>query len=184
MSWQMSRARGWCCGNIRKEWSAFWQVYAVMLSGASTRAETCLLSQPRGRVAHIWCSFSTSSRKPHCKHTSDIHCTSKLPITSYQTSRWIASIKHSLRLSKSAEQSPLTLPRLWVTWEDLHLPLETGVRGLFNRGSDALHQLITSKWLWLVHCLLLVSSCTLLSLSLSLRSSTLGHVRQFSAWCK
>lgn len=41
---------------------------------------------------------------------------------------------------------------------------------------------LRSKWLWAVHAALLFTSCGILALSLAVRTSTLDHVRQFSAW--
>jgi hypothetical protein len=40
-----------------------------------------------------------------------------------------------------------------------------------------------SKWLWVLHTILFASSLTLFTLSVMVRSSTLRHVREFSAWC-
>ena len=40
------------------------------------------------------------------------------------------------------------------------------------------------KWLWMLHAVLLTSSITLLTLSIMIRSSTLKHVQEFSAWCE
>lgn len=41
----------------------------------------------------------------------------------------------------------------------------------------------SSEWLWLLHAILLTVSITLFTLSVMVRSSTLKHVREFSAWC-
>ena len=46
------------------------------------------------------------------------------------------------------------------------------------------HIWLRSKWLWAVHAALLFTSCGILAFSLAVRSSTLHHVRQFSAWCE
>lgn len=43
---------------------------------------------------------------------------------------------------------------------------------------------VRSKWLWVIHAALLLTSCSMLVSTLLLRSSTLHHVRQTSAWCK
>ncbi|KEF53619.1 uncharacterized protein A1O9_10594 [Exophiala aquamarina CBS 119918] len=43
-------------------------------------------------------------------------------------------------------------------------------------------QIYTSQWLWLLHAILLASSLTLFTLSVMVRSSTLQHVQEFSAW--
>jgi hypothetical protein len=43
---------------------------------------------------------------------------------------------------------------------------------------------IRSKWLLAVHAVLLLTSCGMLVSTLILRSSTIYHVRQTSAWCK
>lgn len=40
-----------------------------------------------------------------------------------------------------------------------------------------------SKWLWLLHTILLSSSLTLFTLSVMVHSSTLKYVQEFSAWC-
>ncbi|KIW21137.1 hypothetical protein PV08_01717 [Exophiala spinifera] len=44
------------------------------------------------------------------------------------------------------------------------------------------NSIAASKWLWLIHGVVLMTSCTILALAVSMRSSTLEHVRQFSAW--
>jgi hypothetical protein len=41
-----------------------------------------------------------------------------------------------------------------------------------------------SYWIWLVHAVMFSTSITLFILSLGSQSSTLEHVRRFSAWCE
>lgn len=48
----------------------------------------------------------------------------------------------------------------------------------------AFRPLVHSNWLWLVHAVLLLCSSTFLIVAITIRSSTLKHVREFSAWCK
>ena len=43
---------------------------------------------------------------------------------------------------------------------------------------------LKSKSIWILHALLLLVSCTMFFCALQVRSSTLEHVRQFSAWCE
>ena len=43
---------------------------------------------------------------------------------------------------------------------------------------------LRSKWLWAIHGILLFTSCGILAVSLIARSTTLDHVRRFSAWCE
>jgi hypothetical protein len=45
-------------------------------------------------------------------------------------------------------------------------------------------RIANSSWLWLIHAVLLLASLTLFSLAVTVRSSTLKHVRGFSAWCE
>jgi hypothetical protein len=44
--------------------------------------------------------------------------------------------------------------------------------------------LLRSGWIWVAHAILLFISCGMLAVSLITRSTTLDHVRRFSAWCK
>jgi hypothetical protein len=68
--------------------------------------------------------------------------------------------------------------------DDLEVPIQSQYCGVLGRHPTAFHSLVTSRWLWLIHGILLMVSCTILALAINLRSSTLQHVRQFSAWCK
>lgn len=43
---------------------------------------------------------------------------------------------------------------------------------------------LASNWVWLIHAVLLLASCTLFALAVTIRSSTLKHVQEFSAYCE
>jgi len=52
--------------------------------------------------------------------------------------------------------------------------------GIISRDSIITYK---SKWLWLLHTIMFSISLTLFTLSVTVRSSTLKHVQEFSAWC-
>ena len=68
--------------------------------------------------------------------------------------------------------------------DDLEVPTSTGENPFCQNVHSAQHKLLASRWIWLVHAVLLMVSCTFFALAASLRSTTLEHVRQFSTWCK
>ncbi|KAH0841043.1 hypothetical protein FOPE_06432 [Fonsecaea pedrosoi] len=66
--------------------------------------------------------------------------------------------------------------------EDLQIPLSSGSGVCRVQRLSKARQFVASNWLWMVHAILLLTSCTLFALSITIRSSTLEHVREFSAW--
>lgn len=68
--------------------------------------------------------------------------------------------------------------------DHLELPLKSVKSSRFCGTYQVPGGLPSSRWLWLIHGVLLMTSCTLFALAMTVRSSTLEHVRRFSAWCK
>ncbi|KIX96926.1 uncharacterized protein Z520_07040 [Fonsecaea multimorphosa CBS 102226] len=66
--------------------------------------------------------------------------------------------------------------------EDLQISLTSGRSVDHVQRLSTVRPFLASNWLWMVHAVLLVTSCTLFTLSITIRSSTLKHVRGFSAW--
>ncbi|KAK5213985.1 hypothetical protein LTR41_000177 [Exophiala xenobiotica] len=66
--------------------------------------------------------------------------------------------------------------------DDVDIVLKRGEKAQEFMGEMHRSTIPTSKWLWLLHVVLLVGSLTLFTLAVMVRSSTLKHVREFSAW--
>lgn len=82
--------------------------------------------------------------------------------------------------SRPSSDSSATLHAL----DDLDLLSQTSELGLYKASFDQLSTIWwRSRWLWVVHAALLLTSGGILALSLIMRSSTLEHVRKYSAWC-
>ena len=67
--------------------------------------------------------------------------------------------------------------------DDVDIVLEREVKAQEFMREMCRSRIPTSKWLWLLHVILLVGSLTFFTLAVMVRSSTLKHVREFSAWC-
>ncbi|KAK5339017.1 hypothetical protein LTR98_005417 [Exophiala xenobiotica] len=66
--------------------------------------------------------------------------------------------------------------------DDVDIVFKRGEKAQEFMGEMRRSTIPTSKWLWLLHVVLLVGSLTLFTLAVMVRSSTLKHVREFSAW--
>jgi hypothetical protein len=84
--------------------------------------------------------------------------------------------------SRESTDSSATLHAL----DELDLSLQDSESGFLKtaRGQSAGIFLLRSGWIWVAHAILLFISCGMLALSLITSSTTLDHVRRFSAWCK
>lgn len=91
------------------------------------------------------------------------------------------SLRHSQeKLRTTSFDSSSTLDDL----NDLELSFKSDADIPYSKSPSRVHQFVASKWAWLAHAVLLLSSCSLFVLSLNVRSSILKHVREFSAWCE
>ncbi|KAL7815173.1 hypothetical protein V8C26DRAFT_131426 [Trichoderma gracile] len=82
---------------------------------------------------------------------------------------------HPSRLSSDSSSTLRAIDDLDYLSRDSELFLKASIR-------ESASGWIRSKWLWLVHAALLLTSCGMLVSTLILRSSTLHLVRQVSAW--
>ena len=70
-------------------------------------------------------------------------------------------------------------------WDDTHeQSIATEELGIHSNDRSSLRSQLPINCLWVVHAVLLFFSSAMLLSALSIRSSTLNHVRTFSAWCR
>lgn len=81
------------------------------------------------------------------------------------------------RLSSDSSSTLQAIDDLDYLSSDSDLCYKSSLCGITSRWAR-------SKWLWAVHAALLFTSCGMLIVTILLRSSTLYHIRQISAWCK
>lgn len=81
------------------------------------------------------------------------------------------------RLSSDSSSTLQAIDDLDYLSSDSDLCYKSSICGIASRWAR-------SKWLWAVHAALLFTSCGMLAMTVLLRSSTLSHIRQISAWCK
>lgn len=83
--------------------------------------------------------------------------------------------------SRISSDSSATLHAL----DELDFSLRDSESGLSKAGyGRPVSVLLRSGWIWAAHAALLFLSSGILVVSLMTRSTTLDHVRKFSAWCK
>lgn len=81
------------------------------------------------------------------------------------------------RLSSDSSSTLQAIEDLDYLSSDSDPRYKSSLRGIASRWAR-------SKWLWAVHAALLFTSFGMLVMTILLRSSTLYHIRQISAWCK